>query len=305
MPLILDGTNGVNASTGSLNLQTGGTSAITIDSSQVATFSNAPTSGIQSTYSVRGLTGTNNSTTPNTQYDFSADAVVLINTNGAPIRRVNTGTITNNVSAAGAVANGRDQSGAFSSSSWIHFYFIWNGTTLATVSSATAPPTGPTLPSGYTHWAYIGAVRFNASSQLVRTRIRGSQVSVDSTNDCVALNGSNFQLSYASLSLSSFIPPNAVTFGMTIYEGNSSPLSTNDCIVRIGVDGSNAFAWTGYWGIRADAATGLFVGDSIQGIPNVSQTIYYLIGSPQGLTGSESTSVSFYVNRYDIPNGGE
>ena len=49
MPLILDGTNGVNASTGSLNLQTGGTSAITIDSSQVATFSNAPTSGIQST----------------------------------------------------------------------------------------------------------------------------------------------------------------------------------------------------------------------------------------------------------------
>ena len=137
MPLILDGTNGVNASTGSLNLQTGGTSAITIDSSQVATFSNAPTSGIQSTYSVRGLTGTNNSTTPNTQYDFSADAVVLINTNGAPIRRVNTGTITNNVSAAGAVANGRDQSGAFSAGSWIHFYFIWNGTTLATVSSAT------------------------------------------------------------------------------------------------------------------------------------------------------------------------
>ena len=44
MPLILDGTNGVNASTGSLNLQTGGTSGITLSSAQVATFAN-PSSG--------------------------------------------------------------------------------------------------------------------------------------------------------------------------------------------------------------------------------------------------------------------
>ena len=57
MPLILDGTNGVNASTGSLNLQTSGTSAITVDSSQVATFANPPTSGIQVDYGSRGLKG--------------------------------------------------------------------------------------------------------------------------------------------------------------------------------------------------------------------------------------------------------
>jgi hypothetical protein len=41
MPLVLDGTNGVNASTGSLNLQTSGINAVTVNSAQAVTFANA------------------------------------------------------------------------------------------------------------------------------------------------------------------------------------------------------------------------------------------------------------------------
>jgi hypothetical protein len=40
MALVLDGTNGVNASTGSLTLQTGGTTGLTVSSSQIVSFTN-------------------------------------------------------------------------------------------------------------------------------------------------------------------------------------------------------------------------------------------------------------------------
>ena len=301
MPLILDGTNGVNASTGSLNLQTGGTSAITIDSSQVATFSNAPTSGIQSTYSVRGLTGTNNSTTPNTQYDFSADAVVLINTNGAPIRRVNTGTITNNVSAAGAVANGRDQSGAFSAGSWIHFYFIWNGTTLATLSSATAPPTGPTLPTGYTHWAYLGAVRFNGSSQMTKTWIRGSKAFIQKTT-IIGPFDFNYPSYSSAQSVASLCPPNALTYmlDMTLLTNNaaSSPNYT-DVSIYLSVDGTNYITTMGWW-MTGDGGY-MNIGGLTAQVPNVSQQFYYM--SRTQTIGAGASYINFVY--YTMPNGGE
>ena len=89
------------------------------------------------------------------------------------VTRFNPGTITNNIALSGPVINGRDQSVGFPISLWVHFYWIWNGTTLATISSATPPPTGPVLPNGYTHWAYAGAVYQNAALQLVKTFIQG------------------------------------------------------------------------------------------------------------------------------------
>src|SRR5882724_7227456 len=103
-------------------------------------------------YAVRGLVGQNQAAAPNTKYEISADAVVLRNpTTGQTITKTSTGTLTNDTGVAGVTANGRDQAGAFSASSWIHFYFIVkaDGTGLATLSSAVAPPTGPTLPATY------------------------------------------------------------------------------------------------------------------------------------------------------------
>ena len=292
---------------GSLVLQTNGTSALTIDTSQVVTFANPPTSGIQTTYSVRGLTGVNNSGTPNTQYDFSADLVVLINSNGAPIRRTNTGTITNNVSTAGPAANGRDQAGAFSANSWIHFYFIWNGTTLATVSSATAPPTGPTLPSGYTHWAYIGAVRFNGSSQLYKTYIRGSRVtyqagSVASGQTYIVNNGS--ASSYTSVSMSSLVPPNALLVNLesSSYIGSISSSGTQSVIeCDLSVDGTNTIA--GVFCVQNPGGTSgvIAVGSTQSIIPNVSQTVYYRHAN----SNSGSNSIYITVQGYTVPNGGE
>jgi hypothetical protein len=50
---------------------------------------------------------------------------------------------TLDLTTSGPAVNGRDQSANFSAT-WVHIYAIWSGTTLGTIGSATAPPTGPT-----------------------------------------------------------------------------------------------------------------------------------------------------------------
>lgn len=172
-------------------------------------YSSAAIAGLLGYSRVQGQTGNNNTTTPNTQYDFAADAVVLRASNGGTVIRTATGTVTNNVSTAGPAANGRDQAGAFSASSWIHFYWIWNGTTLATLSSAVAPITGPTLPTGYTHWAYIGANRFDGASALVKTYLRGSRFWYDvGTGGVTRVLSNGVATAYTNVGLSAVVPPN-------------------------------------------------------------------------------------------------
>jgi hypothetical protein len=131
------------------------------------------------TYLVRGAQGKNNTTTPNTQYDLDANKVQPFNpSDGSIVVRQNPSVLTNNILTAGPAAGGRDQAGAFSASSWIHFYWIWNGTTLSTISSLSAPTgaAGPTMPATYTHWAYAGAIRLDASNALISTYVLGSWV---------------------------------------------------------------------------------------------------------------------------------
>lgn len=176
-------------------------------------------------YFVRGLTGANNSGTPNTKMDLAADLVQLRNaTDGTVAIRTGTGTVTNDVGLVGPAANGRDQIGAFTSGSWVHFYWIWNGTTLATVSSATAPSTGPTLPAGYTHWAYAGANYYDTDPKLVRMHWRGAVMLYDAAITVVgaANPAANAE---QSVSVANQVPPNALRFlldSSAFYQDNGT-----------------------------------------------------------------------------------
>ena len=89
----------------------------------------------------------------------------------------------------------------------MHFYWIWNGTTLATISSASPPPTGPVLPNGYTHWAYAGAVYQNDASQLVKTFIQGSRAYIQRTQ---AYSGSASAGTETTVNVATMVPPNAI-----------------------------------------------------------------------------------------------
>jgi hypothetical protein len=241
----------------------------------------------------------NNSSTPNTQFDLDADYITLRNpTTGHCFTIANPGAaITNNISTAGPAANGRDQAGAFSNSSWVHFYWIWNGTTLASLSSATAPPTGPTLPSGYTHWAYAGAVYLGSGGTLTYTYIRGAVAYYRTLQSALSSGGAT---SETTISLAALVPPNATNIHLFI---NARITASGG-----GVGGSNLM-------LRLVSGVGLIAQYSVDAIvagqggnqggglliPNVSQ-LYYLWQDYNANISARAATI--YVAGYEVPNGG-
>lgn len=156
-------------------------------------------------YAARGLSITNNAATPTTKIDFDVDFLVLRNSANEIVVRADPGAaITCDLSIFGI--NGRDQAGAFAASNWIHLYWLWNGTTLGTRASLTAPPTGPAL-GGYTHWAYGGAMRLDGSGNLIGTRILG-QFAYYNTKLNVLNSGP--ATAETSINVSGVVPPNSI-----------------------------------------------------------------------------------------------
>ncbi|WP_069267432.1 hypothetical protein [Paraburkholderia nodosa] len=251
-------------------------------------------------YSVRKMVAANNGATPNTQFDTSCDLVVVRNpTTGACAAISNPGVITNNILTAGPVANGRDVAGAFAASTWLHFYYVWNGTTLATISSASAPPTGPALPNGYTSWAYIGAVYLNASSQLMLVRQRGSWI-MYADQQAVITGGSS--TSVAAITTATLTPPNAVQFELSVpnLSINATAAGPAGLTLIIQVESSHSPFQMGIQGSGAASATWGTSGASKR-FPAITQGFNYQIAI---LAGS-GQSVTIDVTGYSVPNGGE
>jgi hypothetical protein len=286
-------TSGVDAPTGALGV------ALTTAAAGQATIAlfgrtyGVPTSAAQvpGTYQVVGLVGVNNAVTPNTKYDLSADAVVLRNpSDGSTITKVNTGVLTNDTSVAGPAAGGKDQAGAFAANNWIHFYFIIkaDGTGLSTLSSLTTPPTGPTLPATYTHWAYAGAVRYNATPLLIKTTMRGSWMTytdgMNASNNALAGGAATTE---TAVSLAAFVPPNAKM--MNLYVQHSP-------------NGAGGFVGIGFvTGTIAIYCFGPVAGqasDVLSLIPQLAQNVYYTNNAASG-------STALRVQAYQVANGGE
>lgn len=125
-----------------------------------------------------GLMGSRNQDSryiDNTHFRLNADEVLTGSLAPGFIRWPNPGAITNDLGLGGPLPNTRDQAAAFPANSFVHLYWITNGTLLATLSSL-APPypgPGPVLPPGYVLGAYAGATLLDASGFLVPSNIRG------------------------------------------------------------------------------------------------------------------------------------
>ena len=286
--------------TGNLVFQTNGTTtALTINSAQVATFANtvvAPNSNIPRVF---GQTGGNNSGAPTTKYDFAASGVILVDSNRTSVARGSTGTVTNDTGLSGSAANGRDQAGAFSNSSWIHFYWIWNGTTLATISSATAPPTGPTLPTGYTHWAYICTIYKNSGGSLLTTKLGGSYV-IYPTYATITTSSttSGSEVDWTS-TFTTLVPTIATSFS-TQLACSFVPNNGNQCTIVIYpriVSGSNAGRVVG---LLAGPAVG-YVGLGGECANLVNTGNFYTYTLPSNNYAAATTEV--YITNYTVPNG--
>jgi len=234
-------------------------------------------------YRMSGYRGVYNAGTPNTQRDMVADLVEARNPSDGTIAvRTNTGTVTNNILTAGSTANGRDQAGAFTNSTFVHFYWIWNGATLATLSSATPPPTGPTLPSGYTHWAYADCAFLSGGGALVKSYTRGAWSYYETTiNLYNALSGT----SENTQSVSSQVPANGLAYKL---EFTWFGATAEGPYFRL-VSGANYLNFT--------AQTTGTTSAQIE-IPNVGQQFLWKVD-----TNTRATTIN--LSSFKIPNGGE
>lgn len=234
----------------------------------------------------RTLSGANNASFLTTRMDFTADWVVLRDASNNMFLKTAPGVLTCNISTAGPAANGRDQAGAFSANSWVHFWWIGKTDgTIATVVSTSA--TAPTLPSGYTHYAYICAARLNASTQLLRIYIAGDRVYyANGLVDALVLSGGSAS-TQTSVSVATVVPPNAGDFQTNLMVLNSTGTAQAVSLTFISGGFASAKLWAGV--LTWSNASPCF--------PNRSQTIYYQCSVAAAL------SVYISVIYYSVPNG--
>lgn len=250
--------------------------------------------GISGASRVSGLSGNVNAATPLTKYDLSAAAVAMRNAAGVLITRYTTGTLTCDLGLAGSAANGRDQSGAFSANSWVYLYFIWNGTTLATIASLSA--TAPTLPTGYTHYALATAIRWNASSNIMPTIVRGSYAYIDLAEGSARTLTAGTATAYTTVNCATFAPPIALhaQFRFAIVAGLASAGGIAIVVRPTGASGGITLvrARAEVAGSQVDAAT-------VAEIPmNSSQQIDYKFD-----VAPSSGGAYIDVLGYTVPNG--
>jgi hypothetical protein len=225
------------------------------------------------------------------QFTLSADVVMLRDSTGGSTVRYAPSNLTCDVTASGA--NGGDGS-TFAASSWIHFYWIYDAgdidtsrpESLASLASSVAPPTGPTLPTNYTYWSYAGAVRFNATSQLIRTRIFGNTAFFE-TRELVKASGD--EEVETEVSLSAFIPPNA-GYMKVFVQNHKGGTGTHQ--IEIGYISGSIFNIIS----SPPGDHGSNYSESFD-MPNVSQKLFYKCDS-------SSNDIEIHMQGYSLPNGG-
>jgi hypothetical protein len=253
-----------------------------------------------SLFGVKGLFAKNTAGSPNTKMDATLNAFVGVRDGNLTEPRSFSffpGTLLVNIDtgAAGPVAGGRDQAGAFGASLFLHFFAIFSPDQGANGLVSTSFL--PTLPSGYTHFAYLFTSYFDASSHLVPVHVVGNRVSYDGRQ--VALNGGAATVDTA-VSVSTLVPPLALDFDLNIESWGVTADGTGAAIsvLHLGyLSGTDTHQLVTDFAVAPTTATRLPTGDIT--FPNVSQQFYY---HHQVLNGSAPSAIAV-LRSYTVPNG--
>lgn len=212
-----------------------------------------------------------------------ADEYVMRSSAGAYAWTVSaTSSFSANLGTAGPTAGGRDQAGAFAST-YIHFYAISTGvgsTQPQGIWSSQPETVGPTLPTSYSGWTYLGTAIYSSSSTTVPNDqyFEGSR-GVYASQFVNGLVNGGASTSITPITISSAVPGNARVF-MVRYAINTTVSASS-----LQVNGSST-----YWGMIGA------VQDSFVIVPQTSQGLSY-----QNSTGGGS--ISILLNGYSMPNG--
>lgn len=142
-----------------------------------------------------------NSVTPDEQVDIDADAVLLENSS-ENIYKATSVNLTIDTASSGA-ANQLD-TGAIAADTWYYFHVIYNGTTVAGLASLSS--SSPTIPSGYTYSAYVGAGLTDATSDFINFKQVNKRASLNVP--ILDINASGFGATSATAAVT--VPPNAI-----------------------------------------------------------------------------------------------
>ena len=203
---------------------------------------------------------------------LTADQVVMLDTSNVPLF-AGTVSISPDIRVAGSAANGRDQAGAFTTSTFIHLWIISNGTTTAGLWSASA--SAPTLPSGYTYKAYAGAWYFDSNSLLRH----GSQFKDEHRYTVGFKDAAAVALTTTAVSLTPTIPANATKARM-LSVGNSAGQAV--FFSPTFFTGANAAGFAGQSAFVVQSSNTGNAGSTADEIPVLTaNTLYWACGSTQ------------------------
>lgn len=150
----------------------------------------------------RGLVVKTNVVTPASQIDIDAEEIILQNTSGLS-RRFTSINLTVDITASGA--NGLD-TGSEAVDTW---YYTWviakaDGTKAGLLSVSS---TAPTMPSGYTFMALVGAARNDSGEDFIPFRQEARSVRFDAVQ--TVKDGSFTAAAWTAQSITSFAPTTA------------------------------------------------------------------------------------------------
>lgn len=247
---------------------------------------------------VRGLTGAFTSAVT-TGIGFDAATVQDI---WAVTTGISASSFTVDISVAGPTANGRDQGAAFGAGATVHFYVIWGVVSgVAGLASGVAPNAGgliPSMPTGYTNWAYMFSVVLTGAAQLPVFTVRGDRVSYQARQ--LAVNA-GAAVAETAVSVAALVPAVAVEFDIAVdsWGVTSDAGGIASSLLHLGYIAT----------VDTHLVQGLLTGGALDGtrwgfgditFPNNSQSFHY---HQQVLNGTApSTTIS--LRNYRCPNGG-
>jgi hypothetical protein len=157
--------------------------------------------------SARNLVIKNNTGTPNSKMDITADEVVMKTSDGKALL-ASAVSLTADI-GLGVAVNGLD-AGVEGADTWYYLWVISNGSTTSALISTSA--TAPVLPTGYVYKALVGQVRNNGSSNFTVTTIQ-DRTQWQVTQDIAAtITGVTSYTALTGTPLTDFakmVPPNA------------------------------------------------------------------------------------------------
>ncbi len=250
-------------------------------------------------YVVSGLTG---SVTSSQAGSFAADWIKLRSSAGTATFQINaTSSFTVNVGLVGV--GGRDQAGQFAST-FIHAYAISTGagsTTPIGLLSSVAPPTGPTLPSSCSAWAYLGTFLYSsASTGFSRSMIAsGSEMFYTSAVNIIAAGGSTAE---ATVDVKSIVPVNARSYTVSVPNLSGVVNGSGQSLITLSfriVTSQQIRRLDANW--QGLTAAGERIGGAAGDVklPNVGQQYFYLLDQTQGTAPQTTHDITSYI----IPNG--